>query len=134
MPTYLVTRGTQVETSADGERYDVSASKTRTFIIALEILENLEQESLDVSIWGSADGQDFGAKPILKLPQRFYRGTTRLILDLTTRPEVKFIRPRWDLNRWGRVAPTPKFVIGVSLEEVPAMPHPSPKAPASASA
>jgi hypothetical protein len=112
-----------VEASGDGQRFDVSASKTRTFIATLEIIESIEQESLDLSIWGSADGENFGAKPLLKLPQRFYSGATRLVLDLTARPEVKFIRARWDLNRWGRVAPTPMFVIGVSLEEVPAMPR-----------
>ena len=126
MPTNLVPRGTRMEASGNGERYDVSASRTRTFVVALEILEQIEQESIDLSIWGSEDGENFGAKPLLKLPQRFYCGTTRLVLDLTARPEVKFIRARWDLNRWGRVAPTPMFVIDVSLEEVPAMPHHAP--------
>jgi len=38
-------------------------------------------------------------------------------------PEVKFIRARWDLNRWGRVAPLPMFQVGLHLEEVPAMPQ-----------
>lgn len=123
MATELVRQGTKVEASGNGEKYDVSGSKTRTYVVALEILDQVEQESIDVSIWGSADGEDFGAKPLLKLPQRFYKGTTRLVLDLTARPEVKFIRPRWDLNRWGRVAPTPMFVIGVSLEEIPPMPQ-----------
>ena len=126
MPTELVARGTRVETNGDGQRFDVSSSKTRTFVVALEITEQLEQESIDVSIWGSADGENFGAKPILKLPQRFYSGTTRLVLDLTARPELKFIRARWELNRWGRVAPTPMFIFGLHLAEVPAMPRRAP--------
>ena len=87
------------------------------------ITDQLEQESIDVSIWGSADGQNWGTHPILKLPQRFYRGETRAVLELVLRPDVKFIRARWDLNRWGRVAPLPMFKVGVHLVEVPAMPQ-----------
>jgi hypothetical protein len=57
--------------------------------------------------------------PLLKMQQEFYRGRTRQILDLTFRPEVKFLRAKWELVRWGRVAPTPMFVIGFRLEEIP---------------
>ncbi len=119
----LIPIGTRVESNGNGEKFDISSSSTRTFFLVLEILEQIEQESLDVSIWGSADGENWGAKPILKLPQRFYRGETRAVLDLTMRPEVKFIRARWELNRWGRVAPLPMFVIALRATEVPAMPQ-----------
>jgi hypothetical protein len=55
------------------------------------------------------------------LPQRFYRGQTRAVLDLTTWPEVNFIRASWDLNRWGRVDPHPMFALGLHANEMPAM-------------
>jgi hypothetical protein len=86
------------------------------------IREQIEQESVDASIWGSADGENWGTQPLLKLPQQFYRGETRAVLELTLVPEVNFIRAGWDLNRWGRVAPLPMFVLGLHLAEVPAMP------------
>ena len=124
----LVPMGTRVEASGDGAACDISASATRTFLLNLEITDVLEQESLDVSIWGSADGAEFGKMPLLKLPQRFYRGNTKLVLDLTLKPEVKFIRARWDLNRWGRVAPTPMFQFGLLAEEIAAFPAPKPRA------
>jgi hypothetical protein len=90
------------------------------------VSDQIEQESLDVSIWGSADGEVWPKRPLLKLPQQFYRGTTKLVLDLSLRPEVKFIRARWDLNRWGRVAPTPMFVAGMDLAEIPPMSRETP--------
>jgi hypothetical protein len=121
----LIPHGSQVTSNGEGAPQDVSGSQTRTFLGTLEITQQIEQESLDVSIWGSEDGQNWGAKPLLKLPQCFYRGETRQILDLTLRPEVKFIRARWELVRWGRVAPTPMFVIGLHLEQVPAFPRPA---------
>jgi hypothetical protein len=117
----LIPAGTQLETNGDGEPFNVSASKTRAFLCHLTVSDQIEQESLDVSIWGSADGRDFGKRPLLKLPQQFYRGTTKMVLDISLRSEVTFLRAKWELNRWGRVSPTPMFVVGLRLEEVPPM-------------
>jgi hypothetical protein len=119
----LIPPHTRLTQNGDGEKVDISGSQTRTFLCTMLIAEQIEQESLDVSVWGSEDGENWGTKPVLKLPQRFYRGETRALLDLALRPEVKFIRAKWELNRWGRVAPLPMFVVGVHLTEVPAMPQ-----------
>jgi len=117
----LIPTGTRLETNGHGESVHVSASKTRTFLCRLAVTDQIEQESLDVSIWGSTDGNDFGKKPLLKLPQQFYRGTTKMVLDISLRPEVTFLRAKWELNRWGRVSPTPMFVVDLRLEEIPPM-------------
>jgi hypothetical protein len=118
----LIPPDTLVEASGNGATADVSGSATRTFFCVMVIVDQIEQESIDISIWGSADGEAWGTHPILKLPQRFYRGETRAVLELALRPDVKFVRARWDLNRWGRVAPMPMFRVGLRLTEVPAMP------------
>lgn len=117
----LIPAETKLESNGDGQSFDISSSEARTFLCRLTVTEQMEQESLDVSIWGSADGQDFGKKPLLKIPQQFYRGTTKMVLDISARPEVRFLRARWELNRWGRVSPTPMFVAGLQLDEIPAM-------------
>jgi len=126
MQLQLIPADTRMEASADGASFNISESATRTFLCCLTVTDQIEQESLDVSIWGSADGEVWPKRPLLKLPQQFYRGTTKLVLDLSLRPEVKFIRARWDLNRWGRVAPTPMFVAGMDLAEIPPMSRETP--------
>ena len=118
----LIAQGTLVKENGSGVAVDIRASQTRTFFCVMNIADQIEQESLDISIWGSADGENWGTHPILKLPQQFYRGETRAVLDLALVPEVIFIRGAWDLARWGRVAPTPMFVMGLQLSEIPAMP------------
>jgi hypothetical protein len=121
-PTFsLIPAGTRLESSGNGSSVDVSSSQTRTFLCCLTVTEQIEQESLDVSIWGSADSQDFGKRPLLKIPQQFYSGTTKMVLDISARAEVKFLRAKWELNRWGRVAPTPMFVAELDLAEVQPM-------------
>src|ERR1700677_4323694 len=116
----LIPPGTRLTANGDGQPFDISSSQTRTFICSMEITDQLEQESVDIFVWGSADGQDFGKLPLLKMPQRFYRGETRQALDLRLKPEVRFLRAKWELTRWGRGAPHPVFVLGFNLTEIPA--------------
>lgn len=115
-----------MEASGHGDSVDVSASPTRTFLCLLTVTDQMEQESLDVSIYGSADGTTWTSKPLLKLPQQFYAGHAKMVLDLSLRPEIKFLRARWELNRWGRGAPLPMFVAGLELTEVPPMSRETP--------
>jgi len=122
----LIPENTRLEANGDGSAFDISASPSRTFLCRLTVTDQIEQESLDVSIWGSTDGETWTKKPLLMLPQQFYRGTTKLILDLSLRPEIKFIRARCELFRWGRVAPIPMFVAGLELEEIPPMSRETP--------
>jgi hypothetical protein len=119
----LIPVGTRLTANGEGEPRDISSSQARTFLCSMVITGQLEQESVDISIWGSADGQDWGKFPLLKMPQRFYRGETRQVLDMSMQPKVRFIRAKWELTRWGRVAPHPVFVLGFHLSEVPAFAH-----------
>jgi hypothetical protein len=122
----LIPHDTRMEANGEGAPFDISASATRTFLCRLTITDQIEQESLDISIWGSADGTTWTKKPLLKMQQQFYRGRTKMILDLSLRSDIKFIRAGWELVRWGRVAPTPMFVAGLELEEIPPMSRETP--------
>ena len=128
----LIPPHTRLVENGFGPAVDVRLSQTRTFFCVMTVTEQIEQESVDISIWGSSDGEKWDAFPILKLPQQFYRGETRAVLNLHLVPEVNFIRAGWELNRWGRVAPVPFFELELKLVEVPAMPVGASAAPATA--
>ena len=87
--------------------------------MTLAITKIIEQESLDVSIYGSADGATWSAKSMAAFPQKFYCGESPLLLDLAAHPDVKFVRLHWEVARWGRGTETPMFEFDVSLKEVP---------------
>ncbi len=115
--TLLVPK-TTVTAKGDGEAVDISAASTRVFLLTLTIDETVEQESLEVSVITSVDGTTWDAKP-LSFSQKFYRGETPMLLDLTQQPEVKFLRAHWEVNRWGRGPEQPLFTFHVSVKEVP---------------
>src|SRR5579871_2261266 len=114
--TFLVAQKTTVTAKGDGQAVDISGAGSRVFLLTLEITNIVEQESLDVSIFGSADGAAWGAKAITTFPQKFYRGQHPLLLDLADHPDVKFLRAHWEVNRWGRGTDKPMFEFGVSVK------------------
>lgn len=116
----LVPANTVASAKGDGPSLDLSGAANRVFLVTLAITKIIEQESLDLSIFGSADGATWGAKSIAAFPQKFYCGESPLLLDLVSHPDVKFVRAHWEMARWGRGTETPMFEFGVTLKEVPA--------------
>ena len=115
----LVPATTVVTAKGDGAAVDVSGASSRVFLVTLAITKIIEQESLGVSIFGSADGATWDVKSIAAFPQKFYCEESPLLLDLSAHPEVKFVRAHWEVARWGRGTETPMFEFGVTLREVP---------------
>ena len=120
MDTVLVSAKMVASAKGDGASVDVSGASNRVFLVTLAITKIIEQESLDLSIFGSSDGAMWGAKSIAAFPQKFYCGEWPLLLDLRAYADVKFVRAHWEMARWGRGTETPMFEFGVTLKEVPA--------------
>jgi hypothetical protein len=108
---------TVVREDGAGSAVELAAARGKTLEITLGITRIQEQESLDLSIWGSTDGSDWGAKPLFAFPQKFYCATYSVPLDLTARLEVRFLRVRWKMNRWGRGESKPLFGFYVFAEQ-----------------
>jgi hypothetical protein len=110
LPQFLLPE-TTVREAGTGSEISLGDQQGASLILTLGITRIIEQESIDISIWGSADGSDWGAKPVATFPQKFYCGTYQILLDLTDRPDVKFLRVKWAVNRWGKGDPKPLFTI-----------------------
>jgi hypothetical protein len=42
-------------------------------------------------------------------------------LDLNDRPDVKFLRVKWQVNRWGKGDPKPLFTVYLFAQEMQPM-------------
>lgn len=114
----LLTPNSEITEKGDGAAVDISAVSNRVFLVVLQVMHIVEQESFELTIFGSDDGATWGAKPLLRFPQMFYRGEKPMLLDIS-QTDVKFVRAHWDVNRWGRGPEKPRFVVGIRLKEVP---------------
>ena len=76
---FAIPRKARLEPSSDCAPLNISESISRPFLCTLTVTQQIEQESLNVSL----------------------------------QPEVKFLRARWELNRWRRGSPTSMFLVGL---------------------
>jgi hypothetical protein len=118
LDAFLVPANTVVNAKGDSEALELSASASRVFLLTLSITSIVEQESIDVFLFTSADGASWDLKPAASLEQKFYVGDYSLLINLSEQPEAKFVRAHWDIYRWGRGATAPRFEIGLRVREV----------------
>ena len=117
LPQFLLPE-TTVREAGTGPVLELGAEQGGTLVLTLGITRIIEQESLDISIWGSADGSEFGAKALVSFPQKFYCGTYQILLDLTEHPDIKFLRAKWGVNRWGKGDPKPLFTVYLFVQQM----------------
>ena len=117
LPEFLLPE-TTVREAGTGPDVSLGTEQGGTLILTLGITRIIEQESIDISIWGSVDGTDWGAKPLVSFPQKFYCGTYQVLLDLTDRPEIKYVRAKWQVNRWGKGEPKPLFTVYLFAQQM----------------
>jgi hypothetical protein len=117
LPQFLLPETTIREAGA-GPNLPLGDCKGGTLILTLGITRIIEQESIDLSIWGSADGTEWGSKPLVSFPQKFYCGTYQILLDLSGHADIKYLQVKWQVNRWGKGNPKPLFGVYLFVQEM----------------
>jgi len=98
-----------------GAEIALGADRGRPLLLTLGITRIVEQESLEVSIWGSADRKDW--RQLTMFSRKFYCGTYPVLLDLTRHSDVRYLRAQWKMNRWGSDETTPLFGFYLLAQE-----------------
>ena len=119
LDAFLVSPNTVVTAKGDSAPVDLSAAANRVFLATISISAVVEQESLEISFFTSADGTTWDTKPAVSCPQKFYAGEYPFLVDLSDAPDAKFVRAHWEVARWGRGPTEPHFEFGLRLREVP---------------
>jgi len=110
LPGFLLPE-TTIRQAGTGEAIVVTEFTGGVLLLTLGITRIIEQQSLDVSVWGSPDGKEWGAKPLISFPQKFYCGTYQILLDLGPHPDIRHLRVKWQAARWGKGDPKPLFGV-----------------------
>lgn len=100
---------TTIREAGTSPALDLGDARGGVVLVTLGITRIIEQESLDVAIWGSPDNVEWGAKPMVAFPQKFYCGTYQILLDLRAHPDIQFVRAKYEAQRWGKGSPKPLF-------------------------
>ena len=117
LPEFLVPE-TTIREAGVGPVISLGEQQGGSLLFTLGITRTIEQERLDLAIWGSADGENWGTKPLITFPQKFYCGTYQLTLDLSERPQIQYLCAKWQVNRWGRGDSKPLFTAYLFVKEL----------------
>lgn len=96
-----------------GPEIDLGRKRGKLLVLTLGITRILEQQSLEVFILGSPDGQHWGSRPLAKFPPKFYCGMYSILLNMASNPEVRFLRVQWKMSRLikGKGEPLSSFYV-----------------------
>lgn len=105
LPNFVFEESTVRESGESGV-FDLLDNNTDNLLLTLGITHAVEQESLDVEIVGSNDGQSWSSRPLTNFTQKFYCGTYQTMLP---RLPYRYIKAVWRAHRWGRGGSRPFF-------------------------
>jgi hypothetical protein len=100
-----------------GPEIDLGSKRGKLLVLTLGITRILVQESLELSVFGSPDGQRWSSKPLAKFPPKFYCGLYSILLNLGSHSDVRFVRVQWTMSRWSKRESMPMFGFYVYAEE-----------------
>jgi hypothetical protein len=116
LPNFLLPE-TVIREDGEGPVISLDSAQGKLLLVTLGITRIIEQESLDVSIWGSSDQKNWGARPLASFPQKFYCGTYQLLVDVAESPDIQHLKATYKVARWGRGEPKPLFGAYVFVQE-----------------
>src|SRR5450759_640793 len=99
-----------------GPVVEIDQEAGRLLVLTRGITRIIEQESLELSVWGSSDKNNWGPRALALFPQKSYCGMYSILLNLSARSEIKYLRVQWKMNRWTKGNPTPLFGFYVDSE------------------
>jgi hypothetical protein len=100
-----------------GPEIGLGSKRGKLIVLTLGVTRVIEQEILEVSVWGSSDGEQWGCRPLASFPPKYYCGVYSILLNLASHPDVKFARMKWKMNSWSRGETTPMFAFYLYAEE-----------------
>lgn len=106
-----------VRADGTGPEIDLGSKRGKLLVVTLGITRILEQESLEITVRGSPDGELWDSKPLAKFPPKFYCGLYSILLNLGSRADVRFLRVHWKMSRWSKRESMPMFGFYVYVEE-----------------
>jgi hypothetical protein len=117
LPEKLLMKERVVNHDGTGPVNELGPETAKLLVLTLGITRAVERESLEIAVWGSEDGETWGAKPLVKYPQKFYCGLYSTLLNLAAHPKVRYLRVSWKVEKFPGRDVSPMFGFYVYMQE-----------------
>src|ERR1700693_407601 len=116
LPNFLIPE-TVIREAGTGPELGVGSAERGLLLLTLGITRIIEQQSLDIALYGSVDNVAWSGEAVVLFAAKFYCGPYHLLLDLTQYPDTKYLRAKWQVSRWGRGDPKPLFGLYLFVQD-----------------
>jgi len=104
-----------LESDGVGPLVRLGVERGKLLVVTLRIDDAIDRHLLNVSLWGSPDGEAF--LPLTRLRPRQYCGIHSTLLNLAGQPEITFLRVHWNIERQRKCSHTASFHCQVFCEQ-----------------
>jgi hypothetical protein len=105
LPNFLIEE-TIVRESGESAAFEIGHYSRSSVILTFGITHAIEQQSIELEIRGSDDGQTWRSRPLLSFPAKCYCGQYQLALQPNSATHLKAV---WRVKRWSRSGERPYF-------------------------
>ena len=109
--------GVATRSEGRGPGFSLGTFRGKLLVLTLDVIRVVEHGQLNIWVWGSADGDRWTDRPVTVFPPKGYSGVYSVLLNLASRPDLRFLRVSWRADRWAKRDQQPLFEFSVFLEE-----------------
>ena len=93
----FVLEETSVAADGAGPSFQLGGQRGILLILTLGVTSIVEREGIQISVWGSVDGANWGLTPLTLFTPKYYCGIYSAPLNLASRPDIRYLRVHWHL-------------------------------------
>lgn len=105
LPDFLL-KETTIRESGESELFEIARQECGQLLLTFGITHAVENQSVNLEIHSSRDGETWASRPFATFPAKCYCGEYQITLPLR---DARFLRVKWRVSRWSRSGERPFF-------------------------
>jgi hypothetical protein len=97
---------TTVRESGESALFEIAPQECGQLLVTFGITHAVENQSVNLEIHSSEDGETWALKPLATFPAKCYCGEYQMTLPLEN---TRFLKVKWRVSRWSRSGERPFF-------------------------
>ncbi len=105
LPDFLL-KETTVRESGESALFEIARDESGQLLLTFGITHAVENQSVNLEIHSSLDGETWALRPFAAFPAKCYCGEYPMMLPLR---DARFLKVKWRVSRWSRSGDRPFF-------------------------
>ncbi len=114
LPDFLL-KETTIRESGESELFEIARQDCGQLLVTFGITHAVENQSVNLEIHSSQDGEIWAVRPLAAFPAKCYCGEYQMMVSPR---DARFLKVKWRVSRWSRSGERPFFRVYVFADLV----------------